>query len=324
MRSFFSSFIYLIILAALSSYVVSQEVRNAVSDRRVKADYTGQFVEPSDSNSYHKWIQPPAAVELCSDCDEPLENIFVKADRLSYNGYEIVRVHKTVVVEEIPRKLSYAVLKKNGKVIAEFDKVNSSLGNETRFGLFPLLGGKTKQLIVEQLSNRVWEYWIIELDPEFRVIYSTSDSLGRELSPFDIDGDGIFEISQSLTTFWFFDRLDNPRSPLTLINFKYDNTAKRYLPANHLYTDYVFEGTVKKLELLSRLNTEPHSTDPIYRATYLGSALNIMLRYAYAGKEDEAWTFFDQNYLLSDKHAMRSRIESQLKSCSLYKEIYNR
>src|SRR5438552_2503707 len=71
---------------------------------------------------------------------------FVRSDMLSYEGYEVVKLKKRVKYEYYPGKrklidVSYTVMKKKGRVLAEFDGVRYSLGNSNEFGLLSAVAG---------------------------------------------------------------------------------------------------------------------------------------------------------------------------------------
>jgi len=48
----------------------------------------------------------------------------------------------------------------------------------------------------------------------------------------------------------------------------------------------------------------------------------VVLRYIYAGKEKEAWLFYDKEHHLFDKEEMKSKIRRKLKYCLVYQQIY--
>ena len=67
-------------------------------------------------------VSPADATASDDDpCSEMFSNLFVAVDSISYNGYEIVRLHKTihdkVTSSDIP--VSYAILKSGGRTIAK-------------------------------------------------------------------------------------------------------------------------------------------------------------------------------------------------------------
>src|SRR5258706_12409749 len=82
-------------------------------------------------------VSPADATASDDDpCAEMFSNLFVAVDSISYNGYEIIRLYKTVhdkvTRSDIP--VSYAILRSGGRTIATFEGVYFGLGNDTRFG----------------------------------------------------------------------------------------------------------------------------------------------------------------------------------------------
>lgn len=77
-----------------------------------------------------------------------MSDVFTREESLSYSGFDVAKIAKRS--KSKPTDLSYAVIKRKGKVTAKFDNSQEEGVNSIDFGLFPLLGGKTKQLIVSQ------------------------------------------------------------------------------------------------------------------------------------------------------------------------------
>ena len=241
---------------------------------------------------------------------------FAREDTMCYAGYQVARLFKKVRVEDYPRpvEVSYAVLKRDGKVLAEFDsKVYHPTGNATDFGLISLLDGSFRQLVVEQTLPRNWAHWIVDLSPDHRVIFDGGEwGVDRELRYMDVDGDGVHEISQAVPAFTFFEGLTNATSHLIDVAFKYDPKAKKYLPANHVFQDYALRGIEDEISCLNRNDEQKFS---------LG-VLHVVLRYIYAGKEAEAWSFYEREYHRPDKAELKSKIEARLRDEPVHKFIY--
>lgn len=249
---------------------------------------------------------------------------FTEEDRLLYKGYEVERF------QDSKSGIWVATLKKGGKVIATFDR-DGHKEEWTQFGPFPCLGNKeTHQLIVEQYSGGAhccWSYWIVDLYPNFRVLYDSDKySIGYPLDFIDLDGDGVFEFTQNVLTFDYFDVLCHAVSPLPTCVFKYDKDANEYLPASHMFPAYVLEGFDESIKEVKKLNEKVDFTDYDEETSeyleYLASVLNIVITYIYAGKEEKAWTFYDKEYRLPNKEEMKFKIREKLKDCPVYKCIY--
>lgn len=253
---------------------------------------------------------------------EKIDSIFIDTDSLSYNGYDVVKLKKEVKLEYPPEmkskpesvEASYAVLKKKNKVLDTFDGVYFGAGNATNFGLFSFLGKETKQLVVSQTIPRGGRHWVVDLSSEARVIFDSRDyGVGREeFDVTDIDKDGVYEISLPITEFYMFENMSMAETPLPTIIFKYDEKAKKYLPANRIFQNYLLTGIEDKIKQLN-------SGD---KSNCLSDRLDIVLRYVYVDKEEEAWSFFDKEYKLTNKEEIKSKIKSILKNEKVYKYIY--
>ena len=271
----------------------------------------------SDSTSQSKSQPTPAQFpERKQLIDE-----FFEADRLSRYGYEVRKLTKKVEIEDpdgqghMKSKLidvSYSVIKRHGKVMAEFEGPYFGMGNFTRFAFFDFLRNGSEQLIISTIVFRGGRHWVISLQPEFRVLFDSADfQVGREdVYVIDLDNDGIYEISLEATAFYGMQyKMYIGEIPLPEIIFKYDPKQQKYLPANALFLDYSMRGLDDELRRLSN------------ERNYLSNRLRILLLYIYAGKEKEGWAFFDDTYRLADKEEMKSRIQSVLNDDPLYKYL---
>ncbi|MFN2510546.1 MAG: hypothetical protein ABR568_03770 [Pyrinomonadaceae bacterium] len=266
--------------------------------------------------------QPPASKAQPSPISpeqEPTQvnSVFVEGDTLSYGGYDVVKLNKKVKLEQTSglTEVSYALLKRKGKVLEKFDGVYFGVGNATDFGLFPFLGGEAKQLVVSQTIPRGGRHWVVNLSPDFRLVYdSGAYRVGREdLGVLDIDKDGRYEILQEITAFYGFDHFSSSETPLPLVVFKYDEKAEKYLPANHLFQEYALKGIESEITSLSPDEKE-----------YLSKRLDIALRYVFAGKEEKAWAFFDREYKQPDKDKVKSQVKALLTEHPVYRFIYSK
>lgn len=262
--------------------------------------------------------QPSPSSDKPEESPEQINSVFVEQDTLSYGGYDVLKLKEKVRVEETSglTEVSFAVLKRNGKVIAKFDGVYFGSGNATDFGLFSFLGGETKQLAVSQTVPRGGRHWVVDLASDARVIFDSGDyGVGREeFSVMDIDKDGAHEIFMPITEFYMFENMSMAETPLPITIFKYDRKARKYFPANPAFQSYALRG----------IEDEVRQLNPNNESRYLSERLGIVLRYIYAGKEAEAWSFFDKEYGLPDKEVMKAKIKAVLKNEAVYKYLYGK
>lgn len=247
-----------------------------------------------------------------------INDYFVKENHLYYNSYNITKLKKKARLEEGTQvDVSYAVVKKGKNLVAKVDGLYSGLGNETNFALFPLLGGKRKQLIIAQIIPRSSRYWIASLTPKLQIIFDSNNyKVGEEdLQVIDIDKDGVYEISLPLVEpFWGFNKISMSENPRPEIIFKYNKKTKKYFPANVLFQKYLLQGIETEINKLASNN----------ESYYFSSRLSILLRYIYAGKEKEGWAFFNKSYNYPDRKNVILKIKSTLKREAIYKFIYRK
>lgn len=250
-------------------------------------------------------------------------------DTLIYNGYVVEKRHRKVRYDyprqaETPSSwidVSYAVLKHKGKIVTRFDdNIYFGMGNDTRFGLVSLLGGPAKQMIISQDIPRGGTQWVITLSPHARVIFDGPRwSVGREgddMRIVDLDNDGVYEITVPLTVFYGFSKwVPTGRTPLPTAIFSYDQKAREYVPANLRFQDYLLKGVDKERRSISPAED---------RINHIADILPIVVDYIFAGKEKEAWTFFDESYKLPDKKEMKAKIMVVVKSQPVYRFIYKK
>ena len=84
------------------------------------------------------------------------------------------------------------------------------------------------------------------------------------------------------------------------------------MPANKEFEVYALRNLDSDITNLGAENAD----------NYLSRRLDIVLRYIYAGKKDEAWKFFEQQYRRPDKKEMKSKIEATLKKEGVYQYLY--
>jgi hypothetical protein len=267
-------------------------------------------------------VSPADATASDDDpCSEMFSNLFVAVDSISYNGYEVVRLHKTIYDKatraDIP--VSYAILRSGGRTIATFEGVYFGAGNETDFGFASLLGGETKQLIVSQTVPRGGRHWIVDISSDGATLFDSYDwDLGREeVCVHDFDGDGVEEISLAITSFWGFWHMSMSESPLPSVVFKYEPNRRKYMPDKSEFlrglTD--IDEDVRKIDP----NENPREGS---KGPYLATRLDIFLRYVYAGRETDGWSFFDKTYNLKDKQEMKREIKHILNTEPVYRFVY--
>lgn len=252
-----------------------------------------------------------------------LDKIFTKDDRLAYNGYVIEKS------EDKAQGYWFATLKKGGKVAAKFEGGGESK-DWTSFGLFPFLGGDAKQLLVEQYSGGAhccYSYWIYDLGAMMpRLLFSNEKyGTGNQLSPVNIGGDGTFELTHSVMAFDYF-QVSHASSVFPVAVFAYDQKTGDYRPANLRFSDYVLRGIEDDIKEVETLKAQKESDEDIHSEKLFSAVLQVTLKYIYAGRRDEGWAFFNQEYRTHNaisKEKMQAEIERTLREEPVYKYIYS-
>ena len=231
------------------------------------------------------------------------DQFFTKADTLSYADFTIAKRTRYARVEGHETELSYARLTKAGRTVRTFDGLQHPSGNQTDFGLCSVLGMNTHQLVVEQTGPRNWLHWIVDLDAGGRVIFDGERwHVDRELAIVDLDGDGVSEILQTVTSFWHLfssGAAGTMGSPSVV--FAYDSAERYYIPASSRFADYR-----EKLGLGSRDST---STDAV-----LAETLHLL----YIGREQDAWAHFEREYDSPEKRRIEREVRRILKTETVY------
>jgi len=188
---------------------------------------------------------------------------------------------------------------------------------------FPLLGKKTKQLIVALDSGGAHcclSVTIYDLFPRFRVIYDSAKwNVGETWNGvrfLDINRDGVFELEDDLLAFaGGFDRLEGVSSPRVPMVFRYSPLVGAYRPANHLFPAYALRGVDEERRTLRALKRTRNET-----IEYLMDTMDVLLRTIYAGRERAAWSFFNATY--SYRFLSRARLKRDVRRLLIKDQAY--
>lgn len=262
--------------------------------------------------------QPDQSPAPPADEPDPLEAAYVTAPRWSYAGYDIERSFDDA------NDTSSATIRQGGKVLATHE--DGGMGEDsTQTGLFPLLGGETKQLVVMQYTGGAhccWIYHVYDFSPRLRLIFDGEEyGTGYELHPKDIDGDGRFEFTHAVMTFDYF-HMSHASSVFPVAVFAYDEQARRYLPANRRFQAYVLRGLEEDLKRVEGARAKIVPDNLWANESYLASVLRVMLKYVYAGREADGWEFWEREYQLSNKGEIKADLRKALDGDPVYQSIY--
>lgn len=257
----------------------------------------------------------------------PTYEILDTFDRLNYRGYLIETRHRMATIEVPPEygpppkpvKVSYAVVRRRGNLVAKFDgNIYFPLGNSLEAGFFSLLNNRTKQLVVSQDIVKTGVQWVADFSRGFKIIFDGQKfQVGREsddMSILDLDGDGINEIVVPITAFYGFEgwRLTTSSTPLPDIIFKYDQLRREYLPANPKFRHCL----VNDIESSALITTTEN------QQTNLGRLMSVVLDYVLVGEEERGWKLLDEACQLPDKANIKRDMQIELNGHPVYQYLH--
>lgn len=263
-----------------------------------------------------------AAVSVCASA-QTLERAFIKGTRLTYGGYVVTRTVSEAEGE------SRAVISRGGRELARLAD-GAPRDYATRIGLFPFLGRKGRQLVVEQYTGGAHcctVYRVYDLGAELRTLFDGDEygveEIGEDMKVVDADGDGRYEFTLTVMAFDYF-MTSHAGSVFPTAVFAYDERAGKYLPANRKFSAYLLRGVARdigRVKALSRRLTKEERAGA-FHGEHFSVVLDVLLKYVYAGEERKGWAFFDSNYLLADKAEVEAGVKKRLKQSAIYCAVY--
>ncbi len=205
-----------------------------------------------------------------------LDEIFIKGNKLSYAGYEVAKSLNSTVI----------TIKKNGETLKSLE----SQGGPSDIGLFPLLGKEVKQLIILTTTGGAIcceFHTIYELSPKFRLIFA-----GQAANIIDFDGNGQYDLVQSVSMFRYFHDLCGVCSPAPYAIFSYDKKIGKYVLSNRKFVDLILEHMDEHIKKFEDIDKKTSTADFLNKKLlennnyndWFSQILNIVLNYIYAGK----------------------------------------
>lgn len=247
-----------------------------------------------------------------------VSGLWTQEDSLEYKGFTVKKSVRKVKPKNLTEAdVTDAIIQKNGKNLLTLKGTYHGLGNATDFGLYSLLGGDEKQLIVSHTVPRGGFHYIVGFLPEPKVLFDSGEFAigGEDFAIKDYDNDGTYEIMLSKSADYF--NFVTAEIPYIGIIFRYDKQSQKFLPVNHKFPEFtsIYDAEIKKIE-----KSQEKSFSKI---------LEITLSYVYSGKEKEAWEFFDRNFApdywgygkVENKETTKEIIISKLNDDPIYKFI---
>lgn len=266
-----------------------------------------------------------------------LEDAFITKSDFEYNGYLIRRTFQRPSGDLL--REARVIVMRGKKQLAALD--GCCYEDSARYALISLLGTASKQLVVETYSGGghcCTSYYIYDLKEDLHRLFGgdySSEDIGYSMELIDIDKDGTKEFVQSVMNFDYF-YSPHARSVFPEVVFAYHPRARKYLPANRRFAAYLLRDVAEKKRQIDKLNADQESLSRIIegrgsektsddlnlRIEYFHSVVDVTLAYVYAGRRDEGWRFFDQNYRLRDKQELKADILDILRTSEIYNFMY--
>jgi hypothetical protein len=136
----------------------------------------------------------------------------------------------------------------------------------------------------------------------------------------DLDGNGNLALPIRTTTFDYF-RGAFAWSPGAIVWFRYDAKLDRFLPAN----DLCFKETQKDIDSdIAKLRSDARKQDVEPDAEFRRLVLDVVIAYLYAGRDQDAWEFYDREYKESDRDEVKADVIDTAKHDPYYEELVRR
>lgn len=238
-------------------------------------------------------------------------------------------VEKKVEIDDGFENHIIVLKRKTGKVIKRFE-LGSDIEEMNTWKIEDVIKGGNKELIITQYSGgaHCCEYsWIYEFRPEPEEIFNSFEygSLGFMAAPEDLNNDGNYELILQNLTFDYFYRCCHAAFPSNSIIFEYDKKLKKYTVQSIEFKGFIIPEVQDSFKISSEFENikttdNPDEVDP--GGYYLGSILNEVIPYLYAGEAQKAWELFDKYYILSDKEEIKELILKKLENDKCYQLVW--
>lgn len=275
-------------------------------------------VKPQSTPPVSNAIENPAPADEVEYVD-PLENIWRNESKFEYSGY-VFEHNCKAISQDTDCSLT---ISKNGKKL--FDEYYSYTREEwQRIGFLKVLNTKNDQAIIQLYSGGAHcclDYVIYDLEPKFRAVYDSRkygpDMIGGELTPVDIDGDGILEFHRDVMAFDYMSPFGHAGAAFPPAVFRYEESSGKFELANTTFSKFILSLLDKRLNLYKKSGWHEKTGEMSENSTR-----NTFLFLVYAGKKDEAWKYFDENYTFPNREKYRKDFIKLFQEDRTYKSIY--
>lgn len=259
--------------------------------------------------------------------NDPLEKIWWNGGEFEYLDYSFENK-----CQELPENTQdcYVTIRRNGKKV--FDEYFGHTREEwQRIGFLKVLNTKNDQAIIQLYSGGAHcclDYVIYDLEPEFRPIYDSRGpdriSIVDELRPVDLNGDGIMEFLRLVGSFDYLSPYGHAGASFPPAIFEYDNTSGKFELANKKYPDVVLKSLRSQIDAYPDWITDNAKYGTVITPEDVREDLvrSTFVYWVYAGKKDEAWKYFDENYTFPNREKYRKDFLRLFQEDPTYRSIY--
>jgi hypothetical protein len=322
------TFLYFIVILSGCSQNLPNKIENTTETRSsldkslAQLEFEKKFPKCCELPFQQLPEKPLPAVD--DDDTSPFTQSYLKNNLTRYAGYEINKNYNEKK-EEVE-----VTVKRNGKKFLGYKLKQVLSVQSLELGLLQLIPKKTKQLVLMEYTGGMhccWTYKIYDLSPKFRKIFDgdeySIESIGYELHPIDIDGDGVYEFTQSVMAFDYF-RVSHASSVFPTVVFAYSKELGEYIPKNGRFSKYLLRNMSRYLKDAAEKNLfyDEKTTKRFPQDEYVQAILRVVLEYIYAGQKQKGFEYFEKNYKMSDKDEFRKELKETLQKDPIYQSIY--
>lgn len=211
---------------------------------------------------------------------------------------------------------TFVTVERAGRTLLTLDDASTHddcYGSTAQYAVTSLAPEK-KHLVVSQETYRHAATVIATLDEAPRLIFKSGDFDVSEAGFIDLNRDGLVEIRAVSHRYRYFQGLSNMNSPFPIVIFQYDPATAAYRPANSRFPELVLLNADALKRSKPALSGNPGLP---------GLVFEIAIGYAYAGRDAEAWAFFDQWFPgdAKAKSAARSALKKALAADPVYRAV---
>lgn len=261
-------------------------------------------------------VSPPVVASTQATPTSKFEMNFTEAEETRV-GDLVIRLRTRTVKSSCKLTANwttaYITVERAGRTLLTLDDASTHdncHGITVKYVVTSLAPGKT-HLIVVQEAYRYAATLVATLDDTPRLIFKGGDFGVSEAEFDDLNRDGMAEIWAISHRYRYFHNLSNMNSPFPAVIFQYDAARATYRPANPRFPEALPDAAA--LERVKAASARNDFALP-------GMVFEIAIGYAYAGRDADAWAFFDQ-WFPSDTKA-KSDAWSALKKALAADPVY--